>query len=410
MNSTRKSNYKIFEEFMEMAQSQDHTPEDLEHKGNKKLVVRNVSWSTYSKYTKSSPQPDNIWHGFGTALWKNHIYLVGGYTGQPEYPVSHQEIKVKSQEFQRQHGRHPERDEVPKLFGYTPEEWWWDFIGHEEAVDQFWRFNTETRTWKRLQNKVGKRHFPSVTLYKDSMYVLGGQDRSTYNKKKDLLYRYDFNKEQWFTVNMKKNSAFPYSLRLHNACISNNNLYVFGGVTGIDESVQTNALWEFNIEKSKWRKLGGGLENTHNKNWPEIRHQCAFWGTESGLYIYGGEYERPDDDNLKNYALRKMWFYDFKTKVWTIVEQYGNIPHPRIEFAYDILPGNKLFIFGGYNQDIMSNANINTGIDSYSYFNDSFIFDCKYKSWSMIQPKKDRKPLIRAGANVNYCPNKQVVY
>eukprot|EP00494_Astrolonche_serrata_P022764 UN23021 len=115
------------------------------------------------------------------------------------------------------------------------------------------------------------------------------------------------------------------------------------------------------------------------------------------------------DSLTQNYALRKMWFYDFKTKKWTIVEQYGNIPHPRIEFSYTILPGNRLFMFGGYNQSIMSGATTN-GVNSYSYFNDSFIFDCKYKSWSMIQPKKDRKPLIRAGANVNYCPNKQVVY
>ncbi|VUZ97745.1 kelch domain-containing protein, putative [Plasmodium vivax] len=193
--------------------------------------------------------------GAASVLYKNHIYLFGGYKS-------------------------------------------------EKRLNDFYKYNIAENEWIKIESLNGpsKRENNPSFLFKDKMYILGGYQGNEIWL--NDFYVYDLRREKWQVVNVKKESMrfappslFGFALAVDEL---KGVLYLFGGYDG--KSVH-NKMYAFNLEEEKW------IQTKQSGEIPSPR-SCAIGHISDGyFYVFGGY--------NGEYGLNIFYQYHLETGIWT---------------------------------------------------------------------------------------------
>lgn len=120
------------------------------------------------------------------------------------------------------------------------------YFNHQES-NELWKYSPLENKWSLIKtNYIKGRHFHSVTLISDKMYVYGGHG-GEYGLN-DFDY-FDFIKNEWKKVEQLKEEKERFA---HKSCQYQGNLYIYGGFT--NELLNTEFIY-FNFKTKSWNQL-----------------------------------------------------------------------------------------------------------------------------------------------------------
>lgn len=159
---------------------------------------------------------------------------------------------------------------------------------------------------------------------------------------------------------------------------SKNELFLFGGEYHDGSTASFfNDLFIYLIDKGEWHQVSSG-----NSPLPRSGHAACRGGNTGGIYLSGGEFSSPKQNQFYHY--HDFWHLDTDTREWTKLEPRGKgkIPPARSGHRMTYFK-NYIVLFGGF-QDTSQQTR---------YLNDTWIYDCKENVWyEMKAPSMSQKP------------------
>lgn len=179
----------------------------------------------------------------------------------------------------------------------------------ERPFNDVWEYEPLTNKWTQIETQgtipTGRFHHTSV-VYKDEMYVVGGQKGD-----KDV-WRLDLKKREWHKQTRNEEIDFneagsPPSARwMHTATVWGDHMYIFGGEHETGKA--TSELWKFNFLTSRWHLL----RPADTGEPPAARSQHAAVHAKGKWIIHAGR-------NDQYGKLGDAYEFDFKTEKWGVV-------------------------------------------------------------------------------------------
>ena len=145
-----------------------------------------------------------------------------------------------------------------------------------------------------------------------------------------------------------------------------NELFVFGGEYH-DGTVASfyNDLFVYLIDKGEWHQIVSG-----NTPLPRSGHAACRGGNTGGVYISGGEFSSPKQNQFYHY--HDFWHLDTDTREWTKLEARGRGKTPPARSGHRMTYfKNYIILFGGF-QDTSQQT---------KYLNDTWVYDVKEGLW-----------------------------
>ena len=163
----------------------------------------------------------------------------------------------------------------------------------------------------------------------------------------------------------------PGPLAHHKACVYNQCMYIFGGINGHDENV--DSFYSLDMNSFKWSKFEA-------EGQPEARDDHSVSHDGDDLYLFGGFV-----NGVRHNDLYKL---NFATNEWTLLSEHREVedsektthPCPRSGQAIGAQNG-KVYVFGGRN-------------DYNEMLDDTWEFDIASKRWTLIE--SDNHPIGRS--------------
>lgn len=171
------------------------------------------------------------------------------------------------------------------------------------------------------------------------------------------------------TLDFHSINQIPFSMASQSLVILHNKLYIFGGVTKLNNDCRyyrTNDLFEYNIDLKQWKKIQqkGQIPSSRDS------HSCVIY--KDNMYIYGG-------------GSYRIWYNDFyvfnfKKNEWKKIDdgKENFIPKKLAGHSSNVYK-DKMYIFGGWCGDSASN--------------DFFYYDFKLKKW-YYEPISSKNKII----------------
>ena len=103
-------------------------------------------------------------------------------------------------------------------------------------------------------------------MYNNKIYVFGGREHNTF---KSDLWEYDITTDAW-----KMLSTGPSARYGHDAAVSYERLYVFGG----DDGSYRNDLWEYDPQTDTWKQLPPATLGRVHSGLAEVQSKLYFFG------------------------------------------------------------------------------------------------------------------------------------
>ncbi|EHY60130.1 Kelch repeat-containing protein 3 [Exophiala dermatitidis] len=157
-----------------------------------------------------------------------------------------------------------------------------------------------------------------------------------------------------------------------------NELFLFGGEYH-DGSVASfyNDLFVYLIDRGEWHKVSSG-----NSPLPRSGHAACRGGNTGGIYVSGGEFSSPKQNQFYHY--HDFWHLDTDTREWTKLEPRAKGKSPPARSGHRMTYfKNYIVLFGGF-QDTSQQT---------KYLNDTWIYDIKENVWhEMKTPPASQKP------------------
>ncbi|KIW14537.1 hypothetical protein PV08_07321 [Exophiala spinifera] len=161
-----------------------------------------------------------------------------------------------------------------------------------------------------------------------------------------------------------------------------NELFLFGGEYH-DGTVASfyNDLFVYLIDRGEWHQVSSG-----NSPLPRSGHAACRGGNTGGIYISGGEFSSPKQNQFYHY--HDFWHLDTDTREWTKIEPKGKNKSPPARSGHRMTYfKNYVVLFGGF-QDTSQQT---------KYLNDTWIYDCKENVWHELKlPPAAQKPDARS--------------
>ena len=163
---------------------------------------------------------------------------------------------------------------------------------------------------------------------------------------------------------------------------SRNELFLFGGEYH-DGTIASfyNDLFVYLIDRGEWHHVSSG-----NSPLPRSGHAACRGGNTGGIYISGGEFSSPKQNQFYHY--HDFWHLDTDTREWTKIEPKGKNKSPPARSGHRMTYfKNYVVLFGGF-QDTSQQT---------KYLNDTWIYDCKENLWHELKlPPAAQKPDARS--------------
>lgn len=253
-----------------------------------------------------------------------------------------------------------------------------------------------------------------TVIYKDNLYLFGGNTQGNYSNL-NYLFKYNLFSQEW-NILSKLPGQVPEKRTAHAMLIYKDTLYCFSGALGDDDG--NFEITTFNFETLKWEKLSTLIEQL-----PESRYGHTAVLLDHKAYIFGGcsnldhnqlneviEFDLEDifgtwnitkNNRVKCFSFHtsdldpkkrvvyhfgglryigdhplhsnELATYKIDSRKWEIEQYQSNIcPMERRSHGSCLGDDGSLFIFGGFNPK--------------KYFlNDLWKFDFATKSWSLIK-------------------------
>ena len=147
---------------------------------------------------------------------------------------------------------------------------------------------------------------------------------------------------------------------------SRNELFIFGGEYH-DGTVASfyNDLFVYGVDKGEWHQIVSG-----NTPLPRSGHAACRGGNTGGIYVSGGEFSSPKQNQFYHY--HDFWHLDTDTREWTKLEPRGKGRSPPARSGHRMTYfKNYIVLFGGF-QDTSQQT---------KYLNDTWIYDVKENVW-----------------------------
>ncbi|KAK5022594.1 Kelch repeat-containing protein 3 [Exophiala sideris] len=157
-----------------------------------------------------------------------------------------------------------------------------------------------------------------------------------------------------------------------------NELFLFGGEFHDGNAASFyNDLFVYLIDRGEWHQVISG-----NSPLPRSGHAACRGGNTGGIYISGGEFSSPKQNQFYHY--HDFWHLDTETREWTKLEPRGKGKSPPARSGHRMTYyKNYIVLFGGF-QDTSQQT---------KYLNDLWIYDCKENVWhEMKNPPASQKP------------------
>ncbi|XP_037529571.1 kelch domain-containing protein 10 [Rhipicephalus sanguineus] len=218
--------------------------------------------------------------------------------------------------------------------GYNP-----DNAGEDPSSALFkelWRFNSYTKRWTNLfmtGNVPTELASHAALLHHDKMLVYGGTGVPFGERISNRLYAFNLRSHHWDHV--PTSGDLPYEQYGQAMCCHNGYLYVLGGTTGFEYSMEVHRL---SLDDLTWKRLPCEYEPTRR-----YRHELAVY--EDRIIVLGGGTAH---DSL---PLRKLPAFHTNTLRW---EALFTAPDPRHGFPAkrrchsSVQYHNSVFVCGGH--------------------------------------------------------------
>ncbi|KAJ3432102.1 protein tag-52-related [Anaeramoeba flamelloides] len=200
--------------------------------------------------------------------------------------------------------------------------------------------------WKNIstqnKNKPSARYGHSSSLYKNQIWIFGGQNKK--GKCLNDLYCLDLqtNKLIWKKIKIVNGNSYPPIRKLHTCTVINSNLMILGGVK---DSLPLNDVWNFDLKHNIWKENESSQKNNIN------RYGQSAIQFKHKLYIIGGS------NFSKKKEKQSVSILNLKTLKWEDVINDESKPK-QIEQCLTVrLPSwnNKILLFGGSINNQFSN-------------------------------------------------------
>src|SRR5690606_28660300 len=167
-------------------------------------------------------------------------------------------------------------------------------------LGQVWFLDLNTFQWEKQSEEYSPRTLHSAVVYKDSMWVFGGNFDAKIVK--DAFCEYQIRQKKWKKV--KSFGTTPLLRHSHSASVWRNYMIVFGG--NHDFKFVDSDIWLFEFDSQHWKKL---------VLFPKIDillycHCVTVIGDE--LYVIGGEL--PGNKYFENTLCVNLRTHEWKVK------------------------------------------------------------------------------------------------
>ncbi|XP_033124130.1 rab9 effector protein with kelch motifs-like [Anneissia japonica] len=202
----------------------------------------------------------------------------------------------------------------------------------------------------------------------------------------------------------------------HTACAVGACVYVFGGVLGSSTNsmpVESNDLFEYNVDLKKWRKIDAKGEI------PKPRSGSTMVSVENKLYLFGG------------LSQNVGWFddlsvFNIETEIWNkITAATGAAPSPRDKLT-SVAINKVLYFFGGFGPHAAGDDSSQDSQDeewedmedqqprgpsaNFGWFDDVYSFDTEANKWELATPIKLHAPSPRAAHSMCSVGDKIIIF
>jgi hypothetical protein len=226
-------------------------------------------------------------------------------------------------------------------------------------LNDLWMFDIDTQRWTCIQEssdpqaddtqsalgdpmpfgnvvrgRVPSRRFGYVSVVHNHKFVLfGGFDGSRWLND---MYEFDFATKTWTEVRAR--GALPSVRSCPAWAKDDTHVYIQGGYDGVERKADFFAC---DLATYTWCEM----PSLGTPPCPRYFHSCCLYGNR--MYLYGGY--------SGNERLADMFAYDFETNHWSQVDcTDGDAPSGRSSLVAQVYE-NCLFIFGGYNGQVVLN-------------------------------------------------------
>lgn len=255
---------------------------------------------------------------------------------------------------------------------------------HNNYKADTWIYDLENNSWIKMNPPIKPRercgHAMAPIHGTDMILLFGGEDPYWLSSE---TWIYDYSENIWIDVYQ---SDRPPRRRFHSMASidGEKKVMLFGGE---DYFYGFNDTWVYDFNSHHWIYL-----NLSYHPLPRINHKITTVFNTDKIMLFGGMYKHNatyngsnvSNENYTNYHLRDdTWIFDLSEKKWTNATEIER-PNPRVDHTLSSFWNtDKILLFGGY-------GNIN---NESRILDDSWIFNCKLKSWKNFTHKKGPPPL-----------------
>jgi len=238
-----------------------------------------------------------------------------------------------------------------------------------------------------------KRWAHTAVTIGENMYIYGGCGDKSLNFKEVMQFSYT--NCQWSVLKStdQHNPIYPPSRDSHVSFGYKNKLYIFGGTSS---NIRLNDLWEFDIEKRKWREVHTTGEI------PPPRDAHAATMIDNSAIIFGGKSstEKLSDVHILNIEYKEIDSEPILS--WGMCIQMGNAPCARDGHSMCTI-GNAIYLFGGENNEkLMLN-------DLYQATLNCAAGSTHVLSWKKCEAKNGRIPRPRRACSISPYQNEYLI-
>ena len=212
-----------------------------------------------------------------------------------------------------------------------------------QAVDAHHVYDPATNTWTEAAAMPDKKGWPAITVYKDRIYIFGGDNKAIDRSMTTLSWVYDPGKDSY-----KEISPLPHPRSYCHAVTVENYIYIFGARTLRSDGKADRSTFRYDPRKNTYTRMA---------DMPEGARFIVHGSYDNCIYAVHGE------TDLETYA-------DGVLKYIVAEDKWVKLDIPRIEQRKWYLTqhsthaaiGSKLFILGGWSKVT------NTRSDKATYF------------------------------------------